>query len=700
MFEYINDNDFMAKVDKAHLRTHYAKIVLLTFDEQPIKEIQGTITSGSISVNGSSAVRRTISLSMVANPANSNIESLKNDISLNKKLYIYVGIKNIFPDEKYKKEDILWFPCGLFLVSSASIARGTTGWNISIQGKDKIALLDGTAGGVLPASVTFHEKRIELRNGDVQILYPTIYQIIYEAVNHWGGELIENIIISDLDDKVKMLVKYIGDEPIYFSDEYQSFSFTNQDTDGDGVPDFPNMYTMGEDAGYQETDFTYPGELVLKAGDTIVTLLDKITKTLGNYEYFYDVNGKFNFRQIKNYLNNPSNLWDIEPKDYVRQYTDARQRFLLTDLEGITQVNRNPNFSNIKNDFYVWGVRTTSSDIKVPIRYHLAVDAKPEIDLAGQYMWELTSIVDSTNVELEIKKLQAELEQKQEAVKNDVFLTEGERDQKLFELSQEYEYKVTAVKASLETEVHLRYEYTGDNPNPPVVSGFKATLIGPPCNEWREELYRRGLEANANNGLFNEYYDAELIAEWRNLYDPTNEDWAQYGYWNPDVSQHPERLNYWLDFIDTGAEMGKYSISQIGRRTKVVNDDKIKSIYNKEVPDIVFMNGYDSEMIEHFANIGQKYFLLTPQYYDLFQISTTGVSCFDYIRELLYQNLSYNTTIQITTLPKYYLDVNEIIHVSDRESNIDGDFLITQFTLPLAYNGTMSITATEILTRV
>ena len=63
--------------------------------------------------------------------------------------------------------------------------------------------------------------------------------------------------------------------------------------------------------------------------------------------------------------------------------------------------------------------------------------------------------------------------------------------------------------------------------------------------------------------------------------------------WNPDVFNNPENLNYWLDFIDTGSEMGKYSINEIGRRTKVVNSSDITSVYNMEAPDIIFIEGLD-----------------------------------------------------------------------------------------------------------
>jgi hypothetical protein len=100
--------------------------------------------------------------------------------------------------------------------------------------------------------------------------------------------LAENIIISDVDDTVKMLVKYMGNSPLYFSEDYHSFSYSPSD-------DFPYIYSYGDNVGYEETDFTYPGELILNAGDTVCTLLDKIVDILGNYEYFYDINGRFIF---------------------------------------------------------------------------------------------------------------------------------------------------------------------------------------------------------------------------------------------------------------------------------------------------------------------------------------------------------------------------------------------------------------------
>lgn len=634
MFEYLNDMDFLTQLDKLHMRVQYAKIILLSFkDEEPIKEIQGSITSGNLSVNGSSAIRRTINLTMLASIDNSNLEDIDNEISINKKIKVLIGYDN--PLKSYKNYgDIIWFPCGLFVLSSANISRSTSGWNISITGKDKMCLLDGTAGGTLPASITFHESLVQLDNGDVEIQYPTIFQIIYEAVNHWGGEAIENIIITDIDEEIKMLVRYMGDKPVYFSDDYQSLSFEAQE-------DYPHMFSYGQDAGYKYTDFTYPGELVLNAGDTVVTLLDKIVSTLGNYEYFYNIDGKFVFQEIKNYLNTGSPLLELSPEDYVRSYNNAKFLYSLTDFDTTTAITRNPKYDNVKNDFYVWGKRKTSTGVEVSIRYHLAIDDKPDIDLAMQNMWEV-------------------------------------KDKK--------------------SNLIVRYDFnTLDDYS---VDDYTVTLVGTPCDEWREELYRRALNAQVSNSVYDNYYDSELIAEWRNLYNPMNKNWDATNHWNPDVFNDPGSINFWLDFIDTSSALGKYSIKNIGRRTKVVNNNDIKTVYNSEVPDVVFIEGLDQDLIVKYQGIGQRFFILTNEYYDMFSISTTGTSCFDQIREMMYQNLCYNTTISLTCLPKYYIEPNNIIRVEDKDSNIYGNYQITQYSLPLTYNGTMSITATEVLTRV
>lgn len=632
MFEYLNDYAFLQALDKMKIKVQYAKIILLNFKEEPIKEIEGKISSGSLNVNGSAAIRRTINLSMLANINNSNIENIDNEISLNKKIKIYIGYKNPFIQYTHYG-DIIWFPCGMYVIATANVSRSTSNWNISITAKDKMVMLDGTAGGKLTANTTFHEKYIYDENGDIIVQYPTLIQIIKEAVHHLGGEDFNNIYINDLENTAKLLVKYIGDEPIYFSEDYGSMSWEINKTD------YPYSYKYGEDIGYRQTDFTYPGELILGAGDTVVTLLDKICGILGNFEYFYDIEGKFIFQEKKNYLNTSGNLTELTLDNYYYHYSNTKYEYAIKGLQEVSQITKNPKYDNIKNDYVVWGKRKTSSGIEVDIRYHLAIDAKPLIDLANQYMW-----------------------------------------------------------AIYEEENLLRYDFSYSK----IAPTEEAILIAKPCTEWREELYRQALLANAVGDIYS-FYDAELLAEWRNLFDTMNEDWEATNYWNPDVFYDPRNINYWLDFIDTGSEIGKYSVSTVGRRSIVENNENISALYTLEVPDVIFMTNEeweDEDKRAYYNSIGQKYFKWTDNYNSLFATSSSSATAFERIRELLYQHLSFNASVSLTCFPKYYLEPNNIIYIEDIETGIIGNYSITQFTLPLTYNGTMSISATEVLTRV
>jgi hypothetical protein len=66
-------------------------------------------------------------------------------------------------------------------------------------------------------------------------------------------------------------VKYLGDKILGFTSDYSNFKELD-----DYNADYPITFTYGEDVGYLESEFTYPGELVFSAGENVVSLLDKI----------------------------------------------------------------------------------------------------------------------------------------------------------------------------------------------------------------------------------------------------------------------------------------------------------------------------------------------------------------------------------------------------------------------------------------
>lgn len=252
-----------------------------------------------------------------------------------------------------------------------------------------MCMLDGTCGGTLPSAVTFHETQHEDDNGDIFIEQVPIFTIIKECVTHFGKEPEQNVIINDVDMTAKLSTKYVGQNPIWFSKDYKSFVISENAPEDENF--LQHKFVYGQDVGYQETDFTYPGELVFSAGDTVTSVLDKIIESLGNYEYFYDLDGHFIFQQKKNYLNYYyTPITQINDNYYIKAFSDSKYYYTFIDAKDALSYYNSPKYENIKNDFIVWGDKTNANGVTKTIQYHLAIDEKPQIDLANQYMWDIT----------------------------------------------------------------------------------------------------------------------------------------------------------------------------------------------------------------------------------------------------------------------------------------------------------------------
>ena len=200
-YPYLKDDNFLKEIDKSKFIDHYAKIIILNWKEDPIKEIQGRVISGTINLDGSSSMRRTCNLTIYAEgQKDQDIFNADNLISINKKIYLEVGIKN--NSNYYPEYPIIWFPSGLYIIIDASIQNGTDGFSISLQLKDKMCLLNGECGGTISAITQFDEYEVVNYNEDgstsISIFKPTIYQIIQELVNHFGGEQLGKIIINEI----------------------------------------------------------------------------------------------------------------------------------------------------------------------------------------------------------------------------------------------------------------------------------------------------------------------------------------------------------------------------------------------------------------------------------------------------------------------------------------------------------------------
>lgn len=182
-------------------------------------------------------------------------------------------------------------------------------------------------------------------------------------------------------------------------------------------------------------------------------------------------------------------------------------------------------------------------------------------------------------------------------------------------------------------------------------------------------------------------------------------------YWNINVFENPETLNFWIEFLDNGEELSGYQVKQIGARQLVVNDDQVKAIVYKDIPDIVIYdlsNFSNDEEDDHFGIVttqnlrqivqqqsGYTFISMPKGFTQYFNISYRSKSAKNKIDELLYQHAYCTENISIQALPIYYLEPNTRIFVSDKSTGINGEYIVSKISLPLNYNGTMSITASK-----
>lgn len=206
---------------------------------------------------------------------------------------------------------------------------------------------------------------------------------------------------------------------------------------------------------------------------------------------------------------------------------------------------------------------------------------------------------------------------------------------------------------------------------------------------------------------------------------------GSYKYWNRDVIENPERLNFWFDFFKADEMgIGKFAISVIGDRPKTVNDSAIKTIIYRDTPDVIYCSWTEYESYKRMkvlkdgykyliiGNNGESYLAdnideilslddtdenkiaLLESLSDLpmnikqnFVRSIRFKSVHDQADTMLYQYSYYNDTVNINSVPIYYLQPNTIISTKDELSKVTGYYVINKINISLAYNGMMQIDA-------
>lgn len=482
---FLLDADFLKRLDNEKQRETFAKIIALDWDENPLEEITGRVTGGSASIDGASAVRRTCSLTMVAEELNIHDYYW----GLSTKFKLFVGLKNSI-DDRY--DDICWFPLGTYVISSFSTAQSTNNYTVNIQGKDKMCLLNGELGGTVN-SLTWDFGTYDQIEADGTIVNKDylLKDIIVEAVHEFGREPYHNIIVNDLDTFGVELMEYRGREPMYMLSNQSTLEVAQMTLDGsatykyykrqksdtwirqnirlDEIEKIVNNETVGYDGlkdpaydtgtdrlsvetnfilvsdsddgtspiysvikaeygsvvGYRIADLTYAGDLIAQVGNPITTgVLDRIKSMLGEFEYFYDIDGRFIFQKKKTYISssfNGMNENDEGEQWFSNVAETSAVTYFFEDAQIITAFNNQPQLANLKNDFSVWGVRKSVSGNEIPVHMRYAIDHKPV------YYKNYNGVIYTTDASI--------IEKEKEIMKNDIL---NDLNNRLMNYKQQY----------------------------------------------------------------------------------------------------------------------------------------------------------------------------------------------------------------------------------------------------------------------
>lgn len=756
------DRDFLLQLDQQKNKTIYARITALNLQEYPIESIEGRVTQGSINIDGASAVRRTCSLTIIAQ----DFDYSNYLWGFNTKFKLEIGVENIINPIKYG--DIVWFKQGIYLISSFNTSRSTNNFTITIQGKDKMSMLNGDAGGTINSSVDFGTIEEEDQNGNWVIRKIPIKEIIQNMVHQYGGEPLHNIIINDLPDYGLELMEYRYDVPMYLYRSKYKLNENNEpmrDEDGNlifGGPVYDNAtldgtikcivdneltsleklpitnfemlvdplagvtqpensisienndyivakVEYGQTAGYRQTPLTYAGDLIANIGESVTSVLDKIKNMLGEFEYFYDLDGRFIFQQKKSFTNtiyaptegNDKDGQESREQYYLSQKLADASKYVFQGGEQTTTFNNNPNIANLRNDYSIWGQRTTISGAQVPIHLRYAIDKIPS---------EYKSVYVTNDEVQDYNKLYGtELKSQTEQIRYisaNQYKKMGRQircdwREVLYQMALDYykyghlddfELKVAAANPTLYPLGVTGYEqYYID------LQGFWRQLYDPESKaqlEFKKDNLEQAIEQSSdseeiqNLKLKLKSITSELEDFIINYYCDEGSDLL---WWNKNVYERPETLNFWFDFLDTEGELSQFSVKAIGSRPKAVNDTNIKSIYFKNTPDVLFIKDISDKSQDE----GAYKYIQVPEIENMFSISAQGKSAKTRLDELIYQHSYCVDSVTVNCIPIYYLEPNIKVRIIDEKTKLDGDYVVSKITIPLAYNGTMSLTATK-----
>ena len=171
------------------------KVDVLNFNFQTINSLQGYVTDGSISIDATSDIRRTCSLTLVVEKSDKMI-SPEGELWLDKFIKIYEGI-----DNPRNNGETVWWNMGIFLINNPNTVYNVNTKTVSFEGLDLMAKLTGRRNGQLPAVST------------VVPAESKIADVVKQTITQLGG--FEKYVIEDVGYTIPYDIKKDMGSTIY-----------------------------------------------------------------------------------------------------------------------------------------------------------------------------------------------------------------------------------------------------------------------------------------------------------------------------------------------------------------------------------------------------------------------------------------------------------------------------------------------------
>ena len=148
---------------KQSIQNRFIRLELLNYEFQTVDNLEGIVTSGSLTIDANSDIRRTASVVLTIMDSSFEVKS-GGKIWLDKYVRLWVGT------ESFGTNDIVWTNCGIFIIDPPSYQFDATTSTLGLGLLDLMAKLTGIRNGYLKGAPTVFKAGENIRKAIIDTL--------------------------------------------------------------------------------------------------------------------------------------------------------------------------------------------------------------------------------------------------------------------------------------------------------------------------------------------------------------------------------------------------------------------------------------------------------------------------------------------------------------------------------------------------